>query len=966
MKNIIGLSLLMFSFWGVNSQQLEPLVTKDYQKQQKWVDSIVSKMTVEQKIGQLIMLQAYSNKDKVYEDKLDYIIKKYHLGGLIFMQGTAKHQAELTNRFQESSTVPLLIGFDGEWGLDMRLKDTYKFPWNMTMGAIQDDSLIYDFGEVLGEHCKRMGIHINFAPVVDVNSNPKNPIIGNRSFGENKKNVTKKSIAFTKGIQSVGVMACAKHFPGHGDTSSDSHKTLPIIKHKKKRIYDIEMYPYSPLFDNGLASVMVAHLEVPSLEKKRGLPSSLSYEIVTEILQKEKGFKGLIITDALNMGGVSASKKPGDIELDAFIAGNDILLFPQDIEAAVSKIKKAITNRLIDETRLNFSVRKILMSKYWAGLNKYKPISLDNLYNDLHKRENDVLYRELAENAVTLLKNKEKILPIKDISKGSIAYLKLGEANSDEFLKYLNKYSLVKQVSADNIPNSTKTLIIGFHISDANPWKSFKFSEKELKLISQLSKKYKVILSVFASPYSLIDIKSFKNIETVLLCYQNSDVFQQISAQIIFGALDTKGELPVNIAKSFKIGEGLSSKLLKRLSYGDASSVGMDYLKLQKIDSVANMVIDSAMAPGLQILVVRKGKVVFEKSYGYHTYKKSKIVKNTDIYDLASLTKILGGLPLLMKATEDKIFSLNDNLGEKMSFLEGTNKECISFKEAFSHTGGFKSWIPFYKKTIDSPNKKVLAKYYRNTKDDIFSIKIAKDMYMRRDYVDSIYKIVSDSPLLEEKKYKYSGLVFFLMKKYLEDCYKKPMDKVNNDYIYDRIGAHSMMYNPIGNIDIERIVPSEIDDYYRYQELVGYVHDMGAAMMGGVNGNAGLFSNSNDIAKMMQMYLQNGYYGGRKYFKKRTISKFNRRYFSIDSVRRGLVFDKLQIKKIEEATCGCVSDNSFGHSGFTGTYTWADPDTELVYVFLSNRIYPTMTNNKLSKMNIRTDIQKIIQEAIID
>ena len=377
-KNIFFIYTLLFSVF-LQAQNLDPLKVNDSLAQKKWVDTLLNSMTIDEKIGQLFMIQAYSNKDDTHTNSIENLIEKHHIGGLIFMQGTPKMQAKLNNKYQSISKIPLLIGFDGEWGLDMRLKNTYRFPWNMTLGAIRNNKLIEDFGEQVGKHCKRLGIHINFAPVVDINTNPENPIIGNRSFGEGRENVTQKALSFIKGIQSQHVLANAKHFPGHGDTAADSHITLPVLDFDVERLDSIELYPYKKIFKNKLASVMVAHLSVKALEPNKELPTSLSYKVVTSLLKEELKFKGLILTDALNMKGAANFAKPGDIDLAALLAGNDMLLIPEDVPAAIVKIKNALSERIISEERIDFSVRKILKAKYWAGLNEFKLVEVDKL-----------------------------------------------------------------------------------------------------------------------------------------------------------------------------------------------------------------------------------------------------------------------------------------------------------------------------------------------------------------------------------------------------------------------------------------------------------------------------------------------------------------------------------------------------------------------------------------------------------
>jgi len=953
------------------SQDLDPLMTQDSTAQDVWVEKQLNSMSLNEKIGQLFMVQAYSNKDKKHRKKIESQIRKYKIGGLIFMQGTPEKQAVLTNRYQKKSKLPLLIGMDGEWGLDMRLKNTFRYPWNMSLGAIQNDHLIRQYGKRLGAQCKRMGIHVNFAPVVDINTNPKNPIIGNRSFGENKFNVTDKAVSFIHGLQSERVLSNAKHFPGHGDTDSDSHKTLPQVSFNTNRLENVEMYPYKNTFDRGLASVMVAHLSVPALEKDSELPTSLSYDVVTRLLQEEMGFKGLVFTDALNMKGVSNYAKPGDVDLAAFLAGNDVLLIPKDVGAAVKKIKRAYREKRFTINRLNRSVKKILKAKYWAGLHQYKPIELENLQNDLNTVQDSLLRSKLVKNAITLLQNKEAVFPIKDLKAAKIAYLKLGDAPSDDFLSTLNKYKTVTEVKGRDRNEILRklirynTVIVGCHASNNNPWKRYKFSEDDLRLLEDISKNTQIILTVFSTPYSLLDVKSFEDIEGVLVAYQNSPIVQRTAAQMIFGALETKGKLPVSIGVHFQEGIGLESTHLMRLSYGLPESVGMHTKKLQKIDSLVEKVIEARMCPGAQVLIARYGTVVYQKSFGFHTYDQKRTVQNTDLYDLASLTKILGGLPLIMKSEEFGILNLEDSLSDLLQDFKGTNKDTLTVKALLSHNAGLRAWIPFFLETQDTVTKKPLTKYYRTNESTQFNIEVAKNMYLRTDYIDSLYQKIKDSDIDTNQGYKYSGLAFYIFKEYLESNFLMGMDKMAETFFYNSLGAETLTYNPLQRFKINRIVPSEIDTYFRHQVLQGHVHDMGAAMVGGVSGNAGLFSNANDVAKLMQMYLQGGYYGGHRYLESQTLYKFNKRYFKEAGVRRGLGFDKPQLDPEILATCGCVSDLSFGHSGFTGTYTWADPGTGLLYVFLSNRTYPSMDNNKLVEENIRTRIQALVVEALV-
>lgn len=969
MKKLLFIFIIFFGFQL--EAQVDPLRTKDSIAQMHWVDSIMQEMSVDQKIGQLLMIPAYSNKDQKHTDFVESTIKKYELGGLIFMQGTAEGHAKLINHYQSISNVPLLLSIDGEWGLDMRIKKTVGFPYNMALGAIRDDRLIEQFGDHLGKHLKRLGLHVNFAPVVDINTNPKNPIIGNRSFGEDKFNVSQKAISFTKGLQSNHVIACAKHFPGHGDTSQDSHKTLPTVDFSASRIESVELYPYRELFKAGLGSIMAAHLSIPSLESNAQLPTSLSYNVVTKIAKEKMQFKGLIFTDALNMKGASNFAKPGDIDLQAFLAGNDILVFPENVPAALVKIKGAIKNNKLSMERLDHSVRKILKAKYWVGLNDYKPVDLNNLSEELNTEEDEVLNYKLVKNSITLVKNKEGTLPIRDLVNNKIAYVKLGKNDNTTFIKRLNDYVQVDVISANNLDELLRklkkynTVIAGFHTS-LGAYASYKIPEEDLIKLQSIAREHKVILDIFASPYSLLQLKSYTNIDAVMVSYQNSALVQDISAQMIFGALDIKGKLPVNIKEEYSVGFGLHLSNIKRLGYSIPEEVGMDSQKLNRIDSIAEVVIKEEMAPGLQVLVARRGKIIYRKNFGYYTYDTKRKVTDNSIYDLASVTKILGGLPMIMKAEEDGKFTLETTLGEMMPVLKNSNKDTLTVKESLSHYARMKPYISYYNALVEGENNKPMPEYFQPSRSGNYSIHVAENLFLRKDYLDTIYQLIAEAPQREELKYKYSGLPFYLFKDYLEKQYQQPLDKLDDTYFYAPLGATTLTYNPLKKFSKSQIVPTEKDDFFRHQLLQGYVHDEGAAMLGGVSGNAGLFGNSNDVAKIMQMYLQNGYYGGRTFLKPETIDKFNHRYYEEDGVRRGLAFDKPQIDPKEKATCGCTSFKSFGHSGYTGTYTFVDPDSEIVYVFLSNRVYPTRKNNKLGKEDIRTKVQGLIEEAIIN
>ena len=971
MKKLFITILTLFFFNFLSAQEFYPLLLeKDQTNQKKWVDSIYNSMSIHEKVGQLFMVDVFSKDSKDKTDLINTLIKDYYIGGIIFSKGGPARQAKLSNQYQKISKTPLLMAMDAEWGLAMRLDSTFAYPWNMTLGAIADNKIVYDIGKQIGAHVKRMGMHINFSPVVDINTNPDNPIIGNRSFGEDRDNVTNKALAYMRGMQSSGILANAKHFPGHGDTDLDSHKILPTISFTKKRLDSIELHPYKRLFQEGLSSVMVAHLNVPALEKRKKFPSSISKAIVTDLLQNDLNFQGLIFTDALNMKGASNFKKPGEIDLAAFLAGNDVLLISESIPKAHQLIVEAFRKGVISEERLSRSVKKILFAKYKVGLNNYQPIELNTLLSDLNTPYDVMLYEKAIENALTVLKNDRLIIPIKKIEKTKIAYVHMGDDTGTYFFNHLNKYAQVDWIKANSITEYREKLkeydltIIGFHKSNVNPWKEYKFSDHELTKLYEISRTNKVILDVFTRPYAINDIQSFSNINGILLSYQNSKISQELSAQLIFGSITAKGSLPVSIGNQFPVNTTNFTRLQKRLQYGTPESVGVNSIKLKKIDSLVNYGINENMMPGAQVLVARKGKIIYNKAFGYHTQEKINKVSENDIYDLASLTKILATLPMVMKLVDDSTISLDTKIPELLPEYFATNKENITVKEMLSHYARIKSWIPFYLETLDSlklPDKK----YYSKSKSNDFEIQVANDLYVRNDMKDSIYLKIKESELYNKLRYKYSDLPFYILKEFLERHHNKQFKDLVQNELYQSIGANHTTFLPLEKFTLDMIPPTEIDQYFRMQKIHGFVHDQGAALLGGVSGHAGLFSNANDIAKIMQMYLWNGSYGNYQYIKSETIDLFNSCNFCDVDVRRGVGFDKPQLDDIGP-TCGCISMNSFGHSGFTGTFTWADPDEEIIYVFLSNRTYPSADNKSIIENNLRSDIQGLIYESIED
>lgn len=937
---------------------------KSEEESNKWVNEVYESMSLEERIGQLFMVAAYSNLNEAHVQSLERLVEEQHIGGLIFFQGGPQRQAIMTNRLQSLARIPMLVGIDGEWGLSMRLDSTYRFPYNMTLGAIQNLDLIEEMGKSMAKQAKRLGLQFNFGPVVDININPKNPIIGVRSFGETREIVTERALAFMNGYQSQNIFATAKHFPGHGDTSTDSHYSLPLIDFSKDRLHRVELYPYKKLIEAGLSSVMVAHLSLPAIEPDKNIPTSLSHKVVTELLREEMKFDGLIFTDALNMKAAANYLQPGEVDLAAFKAGNDLLLFSENVPNAVAKIKQAYLEKSITEERLAYSVKKILRYKYQAGLTSFTPVDRNNLVEDLNDSSYDDLNQKLYNEAVTLLKNDHHMLPIKHLEKERIAYLKLGDDDGGHFLEMLRKFVDVTELNIDDI-EATKMftkIIIGYHKID-NPWRNHDLKASEIDVISKLGAQNKVVLVSFAKAYALSGVYSFDEVDGVLQAYQNNTFAQNAAAQIIFGAIEAKGKLPVTINKDFKVNHGLKTKKLPRLGFSTLRNEGMEPSYFVEIDSIVNDAIEKHYTPGAQIVVTKNGNVVYEKSYGYHTYDKEIVVKDSDLFDLASLTKVLATTPMIMKMVEEGKVRLTSKMGDLISEFKGTDKSDLVLLDVLTHQARLYPWIPFYKATLDSIQKPS-KEWYAYTYSTEFPTQVSEHLYLKKNYTKELLKEIGVSRLNPKKEYKYSDLGFIALKDVIERAYKMPLNELVANNFYNKIGATSLTYMPLQKFDINRILPTEEDNYFRYTRVHGYVHDMTAAMEGGVAGHAGLFSNALDVAKMMQLFLNNGVYGEDEFFTPTTLDSFTDCVFCKEGNRRGIGFDKQQLEGNPGPTCGCASSRSFGHTGFTGTMVWADPEEDLVYVFLSNRTFPNSSDNKLSKANVRENIQRLIYQSI--
>lgn len=935
-----------------------------------WINQQFAKMDKDARLGQLFMVGAYPPKGASDEKKIFHAIDSHQIGGIIFFRGHQDRIASLTNRYQKRSKLPLMMAMDAEWGTNMRVSAAVKFPRQLLMGAIQNNALIYDFGAAVAQECKAMGIHVNFAPVVDVNNNPANPVIGDRSFGENRENVTAKSFQYIKGLQDNGIMACAKHFPGHGDTDVDSHKDLPIIRHNLKRLDSIELYPFKNLIQHGVQSVMVAHLHIPALDSTPKLPITLSKPAVTGLLKEKLGFKGLIFTDALNMRGVTKHFKDGETDLKALLAGNDVLLVTQNIPNAKKRIYAAIDSNWISWEEIDHRVRKILRAKYRLGLNNYKPVKATNVRARLNIQENKALKQEMVAQALTLIDPKD-VLPL---GRKHVACITVGTGKRETaFTKELTRYGIKhhhfakNKVALNRLRQLAKKdlVIVAVHNIGKNNKNNFGVATGIQTFVQQLSAKTKVLLVNFGTPYAL---KNFPTAQAAVVAYNDEVLTQKLTAKAVAGALPFRGRLPVSASPQFQYGMGKDTEVQKMMYAASPEAVGLNATVLSKIDHIAAEMIRAKAAPGCQVLVAKDGKIAFHRTYGHYTYERRKRVTLENIYDLASVTKVAATTISIMRLVDEGKLDINQPLSFYLPELRGTNKSRMTIKDILLHKAGLKPWIPFYTKTLDGDKKPIMGRYYAEEKRPNYTIRVAENLYFAQEKVDSvIWQRIYNQDLRSKRNYKYSDLGFYLFARLIQEVTGKSIDDYANETFYRPMGLTTTMFNPLKKgVPRDLIIPTEADNYFRYQVVQGDVHDMGAAMLNGISGHAGLFSNAQDLAAIFQMLNNGGEYGGKRYLKEATVKKFTAK-FSNDS-RRGLGFDRKEESSEPKQSINVAyqaSNLTFGHQGFTGIGAWGDPQHNIVYLFLSNRTFPSGENMTLIRRDIRSRMQEVVYEALL-
>lgn len=976
-----------------NATTVEPLlVYKALQDKdcRHWVDSVMDKLSFKEKVGQLFIYTIAPVDTKRNLELLREVIDTYKVGGLLFSGGKMQNQVELTNRAQRQAKVPLMITFDGEWGLAMRLRGMPVFPRNMVLGCIRDNRLLYEYGREVARQCRQIGVQVNFAPVADVNINPKNPVINTRSFGEDPIQVADKVIAYASGLESGGVLSVCKHFPGHGDTDVDSHKALPVLPFTRERLDSVELYPFKEAIRAGLGGMMVGHLQVPVIEPIGGLPSSLSRNVVYDLLTDELAFKGLIFTDALAMKGVAGN---GNVSLQALKAGNDMVLSPRNLKEEIPAVLEAIEKGELTREDIESKCRKVLTYKYVLGLKKKSYVQLSGLEQRINSPQTRDLVRRLNLAAVTVLNNKNHILPLHTDKEQTIALLEVGDpGETDALAKQLSRYTFLARFSLRaNQPEG-----VNQRLRDSlSAYKRIIVAVSEQRLASYQSFFAKfvpespVIYLFFTPGKMMLQIqRAVAHASAVVLGHSyNSDVQRQV-ADVLFAKASADGQLSASLGELFPTGAGVTITPKTPLHFVP-EEYGLFSVHLKRIDSIALDGVRQGAYPGCQVVVLKNGHIMFDKAFGTYTGKGSPRVESTSIYDLASLSKTTGTLLAIMKLYDKGRFNLTDKISDHLPFLQRTDKKDITIQEILYHQSGLPSWIPFYQEAIDkdsydgrlfsarkdahhplrlgttswaNPKFKFKSEYVSSVKTGDYIVQICDSLWLNRSFRKVIEEKIAEAPL-KQKRYVYSDVGFILLGMLVEQLAGMPMEVYLQREFYEPMGLEHTGYLPLRRFAKSEIVPSNKDLFLRKEILQGFVHDEASAFFGGLAGNAGLFSTARDVARVYQMLLNGGEIDGQRYLSKETCQLFTTETSKIS--RRGLGFDKPDADDPKKGNCAPAAPAEvYGHTGFTGTCAWVDPVNELVYVFLSNRIYPDVTNRKLNQLHIRERIQGAIYDAM--
>ncbi len=963
---LIFLSISLIGF-------MQPVKPPILQVNTLWCDSLMKNMSIEQKIGQLIMVTTYPANGVKNEKQIVSWIKNQYVGGVLFLKTSPSVLKACVKNYQQEAAIPLFIAIDAENGLSFRMDSVVKYPHLMGLGAVSDDRLLYRMGREIGQQCKALGINVNFAPVADVNSNMNNPVINYRSFGENPKRVAGKTWQLAKGMQDEGIIVSIKHFPGHGDTSNDSHLVMPVIDRTYPQLDSVDFVPFKYSIENGVNGIMTAHISIPKIDSTNR-PSTLSAKVMTGILRDSLKFDGLVFSDGMNMKGITRLFNEGTAAVEALKAGVDVLEFVLNPDVVIDSVKKAIERKEISDSLINAKCRKVLMGKTWLGLSSEKKNEIKTLAPDILHIDYQLTARKLYLNSLTVIQNADSIIPLQRLDTLKIATISIGNGSTNTtFQQQLGKYMAVdhftisSKAEPEEIKRTVRKLkaynlvvagVFGTRMSNSS---NFSVREVHKLAVEDLLKQNKTILTFFANPYSLNQYNNIDKAQGIIVTYGENDQSQDFAAQLIFGAIGSDSKLPVTINSKYTEGSGYVVHDIGRIKYGMPEEEGIKSSLLKsKIDSFANLGIRQKMFPGCQILVSKNGNVIFQEGFGYYTYEQLKPVTNESVYDLASLTKIIGPLPLIMKLVSDSIWKLDVPFSQYWDGFTNTNKQEIALRSILAHQARFKPALSLVYNVMKPRNQK---NYLRDRPSYDFPTRIATNLYIRKNFNQELYQAVAESELLPSSKYEYTDLPFYLFPEVLANYFGTSYELAHRTKFLMPLGATGLFYNPYQHFREEEVVPTEVDLSFRKELIQGYVHDEGAAMLGGVSGNAGLFGTTNDLVKVLQFYLNEGRYGDFVFLQSAVMNEFTKTHFT--GSRRGLGFDKPAInnhlRDIEDAYPAIsVSDKSFGHTGFTGTMVWVDPSNKMIFIFLSNRIFPSRDNRKLIETNFRPKLQQSI------
>lgn len=935
--------------------------------QEQWVASVMDTLTLEQKIGQLFMLPVYTTSDQNYLQDIEYLVGEYNIGGIIFHEGQARQHAQHINQLQTQAAIPLLIGLDAGRGLGSSVDNTILFPSKMTLGAIQDKHYLYKAGGEIAKQCRLVGIHINFSPIIEIGFQ-ENGKSGGDIFNEDNHAALAKGMAFMQGMEAYGVLPCFRRYPApiyaslHGGNA---------VEHKTDK----------------LAGTMVAHINAPMYHDDEPEKSTLVRASTpkTDLVKQYLGLEGLVFSEPL----VEVKAKgygAGDLEIAAFLAGNDMLLFPKNVSEAIRKIKMSVADGMISQEDVDLRVQRVLRAKYQAGLDTRAKVDTARLADKLDNSYARWIKQQLYEQAATIVHNERNLLPIRVLDTASFASLALGASVADEeytsFQQTLNLYApfthyaiprgFEKMYDYDILFNRLKRyshVVVALHDETSTSTEKPVIPKNTLAFLKFLEESTNVTVVVFGSPHIL---SGFEHFSTLVCAYENDTLSQKVVPQVLFGAIAGQGKLPVNVPSKFKESTGQVTGPLGRLAYTFPEAVGINPDTLKQIDSLANWAIAERATPGCQVLVARHGKVFFHKSYGYQTYDSLMPITNETMYDIASVTKVTATLQAIMLLEERGIIVLDEKVSTYLPELRNTDKKDITVREVLLHRAGLRSYIPFWQMTrsYDELSPEMYSLHPVNH----FDTQIAMGLYAPTSLRDSLWSWTINSKLITSRRkapvwkpkynYRYSDLSFYILHNLVERVTYQPMDEFLEQNFYAPLGLSNLAYLPLCKFSVDQIAPTEEDNIFRNTLIRGTVHDEGAALCGGVAGHAGLFSNANDLAVLMQMNLQDGQYGGERYLQLGTVRRFSIRQYN-DS-RRGLGWDKPEYGRDSGPTAPEASYESYGHLGFTGTSVWVDPKYDLVYIFLSNRVHPNANNTKLLTEGVRTKIQSVVYRAMED